>query len=237
MRLILGNDHRLFADALADVLPRHGVMVTARACSPQEVLVALATEPADLCLISGRWLKGEGLGPMRQVREHHPAVGLVILSEGSGSANCDIAAALAIGAAAVVSRHEDVAELMAVLRRVRAGERAIDVTSAPQAGSLSPLASAYVDGLLHLLTAREQEVLMLMTDGKATKEIASALAITLHTARAHVRSVLVKLGVHSRLEASGLVARSGAPLFGQFTFNPVAHDAAERLAAELELVL
>lgn len=221
VRLILGDDHRLFADALADVLPRHEVIVTARARSPQEVLAALASEQADMCLISGRWLNDDRLGHLRQVREHYPAVDLVILSEGSGSAKCDTGAALAIGAAAIVSQHEHVTDLLAVLRRVRAGELAIDAAIAPQVARVSPLAVTYVDGLLDLLTTREQEVLMLMADGKATKEIASALAITLHTARTHVQSVLVKLGVHSRLEASGLAARSGlVGPFGQLAFSP-----------------
>jgi two-component system nitrate/nitrite response regulator NarL len=50
---------------------------------------------------------------------------------------------------------------------------------------------------------------MLIADGHATRDIAQALAISLHTARTHVQSVLVKLGAHSRLEASGMVARSG----------------------------
>lgn len=205
MRLIVGHDHRLFADVLADVLRLHGAIVTARARSPREVLMALATEQADICLVADRWLKGEALGHLRQARELHPAVDLVILSE--RSANFDIATARAIGAAAVVSQHHRVTDLVAVLHRVRAGERAIDAAVAPEVGSFSPGAGAYAGSLLGTLTIREQEVLMLMTDGKAAKEIASALAITLHTARTHVQSVLVKLGVHSRLEASGLVAQ------------------------------
>lgn len=222
VKLILGNDHRLFADALAHVLPRHGVTVTARARSPHELLMALATEQADMCLIAGRWLKGEGLGHLRQVRERYPAVDVVVLSEGSAD---DIAMALDIGAAAVVSQHQHVTDLLAVLHRVRAGERAIDAAIEPKACGFSRLAGADVDGLLETLTVREQEVLVLMTDGKATKEIASELAITLHTARTHVQSVLVKLGVHSRLEASGLIARSGllGPC-GQFSFSPEARQ-------------
>lgn len=205
VRLILGHDHRLFADALADVLRRHRAVVTARARSPREVLMALATDQADICLVADRWLDGEALGHLRQVRELHPAVDLVILSE--RSANCDIATARAIGAAAIVGQHQHVTDLVAVLHRVRAGERAIDAETAQQVGSFSPLAEVHAGSLVDTLTIREQEVLMLMTDGKAAKEIASALAITLHTARTHVQSVLVKLGVHSRLEASGLVAQ------------------------------
>ncbi len=237
MRLILGNDHRVFADALADVLPRHGVIVTARARSPHEILVALANEQADMCLIAGRWLKGEGLGHLRQVRVRHPAVDVIILSE--GSAKCDIATALDIGAAAVVSHHQRVTDLLAVLHRVRAGERAIDAANTPETGGLSPLAGTGADGLLGTLTIREQEVLVLMADGKATREIASALAITLHTARTHVQSVLVKLGVHSRLEASGLVARSSGALgpFGQSVVSPVAPRSPSMNGAPVKLSL
>jgi two-component system, NarL family, nitrate/nitrite response regulator NarL len=64
------------------------------------------------------------------------------------------------------------------------------------------------DRLLRLLTLREQEVLILVKEGQSTKQIARSLAIPLSTARSHIQSVLIKLGAHSRLEATSMVARS-----------------------------
>jgi DNA-binding NarL/FixJ family response regulator len=54
---------------------------------------------------------------------------------------------------------------------------------------------------------------MLMMDGECTTQIARSLAISVSTARTHVENLLLKLGVHSRLEATTMMARSGAAAF------------------------
>ena len=226
MRLVLGNDHRLFMDALADVLSRHGVTVAARAHTPHDVLIQVAEQRPDICLIADRWLNREGIGSLREICSNHPGTRLVILSDGSAVA--DIVTAVDIGAAAVVSQYQHVSDLINVLHRVRTGERPIDAaTVVPAIRNFTRPVSSYSDRLLDMLTIREQEVLKLITDGQATKEIAKALAITPNTARTHVQSVLVKLGAHSRLEASGIVGRSGllAPP-GQFGIRPAVQKTA-----------
>jgi len=77
------------------------------------------------------------------------------------------------------------------------------------------------DRLLRLLTLREQEVLMLIMEGHSTKQIARSLVISLSTARTHIQSVLVKLGAHSRLEATSMVARSCLlGISGQYSLGP-----------------
>lgn|GEM_PF-6663799 len=55
---------------------------------------------------------------------------------------------------------------------------------------------------LNRLTEREQQVLALVAEGKSNKEIARALTISISTAKAHVSSLIHKLGVESRLEAA-----------------------------------
>jgi len=59
------------------------------------------------------------------------------------------------------------------------------------------------------LTNREWEVLRLLGQGVATREIARRLHIAPHTVRSHVQRVMSKLGVHSRLEAVALARRTG----------------------------
>jgi DNA-binding NarL/FixJ family response regulator len=61
---------------------------------------------------------------------------------------------------------------------------------------------------LFLLTPREIEVLEAITDGFSTTKIASLLGISSATVRSHVKSLLAKLGLHSRVEAVSLVLRS-----------------------------
>jgi two-component system nitrate/nitrite response regulator NarL len=65
-------------------------------------------------------------------------------------------------------------------------------------------------GVAARLTDREREVLRRIVDGESTKEIARGLVIARSTARTHAQNVLVKLGVHSRLQAAAIVARGGA---------------------------
>jgi DNA-binding NarL/FixJ family response regulator len=66
---------------------------------------------------------------------------------------------------------------------------------------------------LSLLTPREIDVLEAITDGHSTAKIASLLGISSATVRSHVKSLLVKLGLHSRVEAISLILRSngGSP--------------------------
>jgi DNA-binding NarL/FixJ family response regulator len=59
------------------------------------------------------------------------------------------------------------------------------------------------------LTTREEEVLLLLADGRDHHAIATALALSPHTARTHIRNVLRKLGAHSRLEAVAVAEARG----------------------------
>jgi DNA-binding CsgD family transcriptional regulator len=59
------------------------------------------------------------------------------------------------------------------------------------------------------MTGRELEVLELLAQGRSTQEVADTLGISVLTVRGHVRRVLVKLGVHSRLEAVAFALRRG----------------------------
>lgn len=206
MRLVLGNDQRLCMDALAAALSQHGATVLAVARTPCDVLTEVAKHQPDICLLAARWPAGEGVDIVRAVCTRHPAVKVVILTDGADSAV--LLAAAEIGAAALVSRRQHVTELVTLLRRVRAYDRPPGVSSTlAEASSFATTVDAESAPRLGHLTVREQEVLTLMIEGQATKEIARSLAITVHTARTHAQSVLVKLGAHSRLEASDVVAR------------------------------
>jgi DNA-binding NarL/FixJ family response regulator len=206
MRLVLGNDQRLCMDALAAALSQQGVTVLAVARTPNEVLTKVASLRPDICLLAARCSTGSSADTMWAIRTQHPAVKVVILTDGSDSSV--LTAAAKIGAAAFVSRRQHVADLIALLQRVLTDERSPGASSAlPEDSNFGLMVDRESDPRLGHLTVREQEVLTLMVEGHATKEIARSLAITVHTARTHAQSVLVKLGAHSRLEASGMVAR------------------------------
>ncbi len=225
MRVVLGNQHRLFLDVLTEALSQEGVTVAAQATSPQDVLTAVALHEPDICLLAISFPDSSGLDVLRVIRRRHQTVKVVMLSDSSDPAI--VPAATDAGAAGFIWKEQRIAEIVRTLTRVLAGERAPGAVSAHGVDRFCSQVVAGSDCLLQLLTLREQEVLMLMMEGESTKQIARSLAIALSTARTHVQSVLFKLGAHSRLEATSMVARSGVlGTAAQYSFGSLAQAAA-----------
>jgi two-component system, NarL family, response regulator YdfI len=119
-----------------------------------------------------------------------------------------VQAALRAGVNAIISREPSADELHAALAAADAGMVLLDPSSARD---LAP-ADTYPSEsgpYLEPLTPREFEVLRLLSDGLSNKEIASRLAISEHTAKFHISSILGKLSVTSRTEAVSLGIRTG----------------------------
>lgn len=205
MRIVLGSDHRLFVDALADALCAKGITVAARGTSPQELLSAVDRYQPDICMLGPGFGRASSLDVLHLIGRRHPDVKVVMFSDSSDPAVVSVA--IDGGAAGLISKDQRVTDVVRTLVRVRAGERGFD---GDQAG-LHALEPGSADCLPRALTFREQEVLMLMLEGESTKQIARSLAISVSTARTHVQSTLIKLGAHSRLEASSIAARCGVP--------------------------
>ncbi len=210
VRLVLGERHRLFIDSLAAVLAWHGFDVAALATSPQELLSTVARLEPDVCLLAAGFQEGGGLDLLRIIGERHPPVKVVLFSADPDPKA--MAAALKGGAAGFIPSDHHVADIVDALSRVNNGERVFDLMDAG-IRRFRPAAASRRNELWDLLTLRERQVLMLMMDGECTRQIARSLAITVSTARTHVENVFVKLGAHSRLEATAMVARAGPPSF------------------------
>lgn len=226
MRIVLGDGQRLFIDALATALTQNGVTVAALATSPQEVLAAVARHQPDICLMATRFSMFGSFGLLDVICGRYPQVKVVMLADSADSgAALD---AVSDGAAGVIRKDQHLSEIVRTLAEVGAGERSMPTRQEhPQQRELGPSAPSESDWLLRLLTLREKEVLMLMMEGQSTKQIARSLVISLSTTRTHIQSVLVKLGVHSRLEATSMVARSCLiGISGQYSLGPPVRQAA-----------
>lgn len=122
-----------------------------------------------------------------------------------------VRAALALGAAGVVSRVPDGARLHAALAAVHHGLSVVDapLSEAALGAARGESASERDREPLEDLTAREREVLALLADGLSNKRIARRLEISEHTAKFHIGSILDKLGARTRTEAVVTAARRG----------------------------
>jgi two-component system, NarL family, response regulator LiaR len=123
-----------------------------------------------------------------------------------------VARAMNAGASGFVPKTYAADELLAVIEQAAAGE--LVLSAAHLRGAMALLrqhreARAEAIELLGCLTERELEVLQVVTEGRSTDEIAELLGISATTVRTHVKSVLAKLGVHSRLEAVAMGLREG----------------------------
>jgi DNA-binding NarL/FixJ family response regulator len=72
-----------------------------------------------------------------------------------------------------------------------------------------PERDLHAELLLRSLSDRERQILALLARGYSNRRIAEACYLSLNTVRTHVQNVLVKLGVHSKLEAAALAVRQG----------------------------
>jgi DNA-binding NarL/FixJ family response regulator len=109
----------------------------------------------------------------------------------------------ALGLRAVLPRHATPAELGAAVRAVHAGLLAVhpDALAAPAVPSSSRASGT--------LTSREREILELIAEGANNRVVAARLAISRHTVKFHVASILAKLGARSRTEAVARAVRAG----------------------------
>ncbi len=212
VRIVVVDDHRLLAEALASALKLRGHRVLA-AGAPSSSAADLAIGRApEVCLMGTSTPAEPGVfDPVTRIKRERPAVAVIVLGPVPNPRG--IAAAFAAGASGYVRHDERIEGVERAMAKARAGEVAV----APQllqgafAELLHPAAEPDDEGsrLLQLLTPREVEVLMRVAEGEDTRLIAAGMGIAPSTARTHVQRVLMKLGVGSRLEAAALAARTG----------------------------
>jgi DNA-binding NarL/FixJ family response regulator len=206
MRVVLCDDHRLFAEPVAAALQRRGHEAFI-ATTPAEAILAVGEHRPDVCVVDLRFPEGEGDGitAVADLHDRHPWCPVVVLS---GSADEeDVDAAMAAGAIGFLRKDQSLTVILEALDRVVAG-RGLRAPPKPRlpAGAGE---GARVRRVVRQLTFREREVLRRLVLAENTEAIAQALGVAPSTVRTHLQNVLVKLGVHSRLQAVALVLRAG----------------------------
>ena len=205
MNVLLCDDHRLLAESLSGALQHRGD-VTRVTHHPSEAVSVASEWPPDVCVMDRGFPVGdEGIAAVRDVIDVAPSVRVLILTGRADGAGAR--AALAAGARGFLRKDQPLGAILSAVDSVAGGLVAL----APDVlRGRTPLAT----NVGVALTPREQQVLCLLTEGSPTRDIARRLEVSYPTARAHVQSVLGKLGVHSRLEATAVAVRRGLVLPG-----------------------
>jgi DNA-binding NarL/FixJ family response regulator len=170
----------------------------------------IAAGSVDVAVVDLDRADGRGLDIVTSLREAWPQ--LRLLAAGEERDGELAAAALAAGACGLLLVPADPHAIVDALRRAAAGEVVLPDEQLPSVvDRLHADRWHRTDGLrIASLTRRELEVLTLVAEGQATSEVAERLGISAMTVQSHVKNVLAKLGVHSKVEAVRLAWRCGA---------------------------
>ena len=164
--------------------------------------LALADEHAPDVILLDLKLPGlDGLAVLGELQARHSSARVLVLT--SVTDHAAAASAIQHGAAGVLYKDVDPDALVRGIRAVHDGH----LLFAPEAaGTLLHSTNAPVRGL-DALTGREREVLAELAQGRSNREIARALHVSEKTVKAHVSSVLAKLGVQDRTQAALFAVR------------------------------
>jgi DNA-binding NarL/FixJ family response regulator len=206
-RLVLGDDHLVFLDALSTVLSQHGYVVNAVARNAPQMVALVRRDRPDACLIDRNTPLEDDAHTITQILAANRGTSVVVLGASAGREA--VGRALDAGAAGYLHQSRGIGALISALERVLRGEVVVDVPHVP-----APRRSAEPNQALRLashLTGRERECLMMLVDGLDTAAMVERLGVSRTTVRTHLQAVLTKLGVHSRLEAASFAVRHRLP--------------------------
>jgi two-component system nitrate/nitrite response regulator NarL len=203
IKLVLVDDHALVRQGLADLLSRGaGMQVMASTGRADEALGLLQEHHPDLLILDLRMGPTDGLTLLKQLRDQGTDTPVVVLTMSEAAE--DLAAALRLGVRGYLLKDMEPAEVIDAIRRTARGELVVApaisgklatiLQSGEEPGSAASLAKQ--------LTGRERQILSYVAAGLSNKAIARTVGISNDTVKLHVRHILAKLGLSSRVEAA-----------------------------------
>jgi two-component system, NarL family, response regulator LiaR len=204
IRLIIVDDHSVVREGLRAFLHlQEGIDVVGEAVSADDAIQVAAALSPDVVLLDLVMPGGDGIGAIRGILEAAPGARVLVLT--SFADDAQIFAAMAAGAAGYLLKDVDPQALADGVRDVHAGRPALHPSVAARLMRRGdPHDHGHSD-----MTPREREVLRLIVEGLANKQIAQRLGIGEKTVKTHVSRVLAKLGVEDRTQAAVLAIREG----------------------------
>jgi len=213
--LLIADDHRLLTESLAMVVEAEPDidLVSDPVDDPEAAIDLVRAHRPDVVLMDVGF-KGSamnGFDATRKIKEASPGTNVIIMTASDDESA--LVVGVEAGAAGFLNKTEAVDEVLAAIRGAAEGEVLIDpalLSRALQLVARDREVRRQADELLGQLTERELEVLRLLAQGVRNDGIAEQLSISQQTVQTHVRNILAKLRVHSKLEAVSFAVRHGA---------------------------
>ncbi len=195
MRVILADDAVLFREGVARVLGEEGFEIVAQADDAEKLEGLVRTHAPDVVIVDIRMPPShtnEGLEAAAAIHREFPDVAVIVLSQYlEAHYAMKLITELPKSAGYLLKdRVSDLDQFADAVRRVSNGETVVDPAVVSQL-----VGRQREDDRVRDLSDREREVLGLMAEGRSNRAIAERLFLTQKTVEAHVRSILMKLGL------------------------------------------
>jgi DNA-binding NarL/FixJ family response regulator len=212
IKVVIADDHNLFREGLAGIISsQEDMVVIGQAGDGIEAIVKVQELLPDVVLMDIQMPGCDGLEAARQIKSQHPDVTIIMLTVRDDEEK--LFEAIRNGAQGYLLKSIHADEMLQMMRRAIRGE-----------GAITPSLSGYIidefrrlsralpygfDSEEATLTDREQTVLANVALGKADKEIAETMHLSIHTVKTHMRNILKKLNAVNRREAALIAKQKG----------------------------
>lgn len=215
IKLLLVEDHKLMRVGLKSLFEdKDGLEVISEAENGTEAIEKFRTNRPDVTLMDIGLPDMTGIEAAKKILEHNTAAKIIMLT--SHLSEEEVIESLQSGACAYVMKDINTDILKMIIKTIKEGAMWIDPLAVPilrdkNCGIVPQrtMSRAMFRKQHANLTQREYEVLKLVVDGKSNNEIAEALTISSHTAKAHVCNIIQKLVVDDRTQAAVKALKEG----------------------------
>ena len=210
MRVLLADDHAIVRRGLRSLLETEPQMsVVAEAADGHEAIRLAEEHHPDVAILDIGMPLMNGIEVAARLRAMDQPPRVVVLSMHTDESY--ILRALAAGALAYLLKDSTDEELLPALRAVASGKPFFSaaVSAVLVEDYVRHLQSRGLTDTFHLLTAREREVLQLLAEGRANKEVAALLEVGLSTVETHRANLMQKLNLHNTAEIVLYAVRKG----------------------------
>lgn len=201
IRVVIVDDHVVVRAGLAQLLATTDDIEVVGEAGDGSLALSTVTELMPDVVLMDLSMPGlDGVEATRQVKEAFPAVHVVVLTSFGDQSR--IMAALEAGADGYLLKHADPEQIIAAMRSAVAGGAPLDpkvarvLLTARSSGSAAGASGGVT------MTDRERQVLLLVSDGLANKQVARRLGISERTVKAHLTNIFQRLGVRDRTQAA-----------------------------------
>jgi len=209
MRVLIIDDHKLFAEAIRSALGSDGLRMEMLpvATSAKEGLAAVKSGKPDLVLVDVGLPDESGVELGRKILDAFP--GSTVLAVTALSDPELLREVIKAGFHGFITKDTPMARFVDSIQAAMSGQIVVPQRLAARVAGAQSAEERDAGMLSAQLTPRERDVLATLVEGARSEEIARRLSISPNTVRTHIQNILTKLQVHSRLEAAAFAVRYG----------------------------